>query len=73
MTLEMLNMTWLDDKDYVVSSLMQPVCNTLQSILFFDVKIQQYQSKNSLSQRVIVDCVCSMNRELEQLAGLDVE
>lgn len=72
MTLEMLNMTWLDDKNYVVSSLMQPVRNTLQSILFFDVKIQQYQSKNSLSQGVIVDCVCSINRVLEQLAGLDV-
>lgn len=72
MTVELSPMTRLNDKSNFGPSFIQPLHDKLQSIHFFDVKMQQYQAKNVLSQRANVARVCSIKRESEQLAALDI-
>ena len=72
MTEEISPMTKLNDKSHFRPSLIQPVHDNLQSTHFLGVKMQQYQAKNVLPQRADVDGVCSIKRESEQLAALDI-
>ena len=72
MTEEISPMTKLNDKSHFRPSLIQPLHDPLQLIHFFDVKTQKYKTKNMLSQRANVACICSIKRELVQLVALDI-